>query len=231
MRRLQPELRTRQEQTPTTPTWRAATQTTTDPSPRCPIRMDVSRLEPLTAPKPRPDLRPRRSRCPRRQRNRRTPRLLPLLQQRPGGRGSPKTASHSHPGSGFREGKAHAETWSGEPVGADAKRCTGCSAWLALEEFPVNRRMHLGRGSRCRECARAATRDWRERNRERVNAERREAYRQAHPLRERACVVCGELFVGRSDALVCGEECRRKRKAAQRRRNYPATRRSRTKAV
>jgi hypothetical protein len=50
------------------------------------------------------------------------------------------------------------------------KRCTGCSGWLPLEEFPHNRHMHLGRSSRCRECHRAATRDWRDRNRDRVNA-------------------------------------------------------------
>jgi hypothetical protein len=60
--------------------------------------------------------------------------------------------------------------------------------------------------------AREATRDWRARNRERVNAERREAYREQHPLPVRACVICGRLFAKRADALVCGRERRRQRK-------------------
>jgi len=94
-----------------------------------------------------------------------------------------------------------------EPV--TEKRCTGCSAWLPLEEFPRNCRMHLGVSSRCRECHRAATRDWRDRNRERVNAERRAAYREQHPRPVRDCVQCGRPFEGRRNALVCGDECRR----------------------
>lgn len=97
------------------------------------------------------------------------------------------------------------------------KRCTGCSAWLPLEGFPVNRRMHLGRSSRCRECHREATRDWHRRNRERVNAERRSSYRAAHPPVTRPCVVCGLPMTNRPNALACGEECRRQRKREQRR--------------
>jgi hypothetical protein len=97
------------------------------------------------------------------------------------------------------------------------KPCSGCSRWLPLDAFPVNRRMHFGRSSRCRECAREATRDWRRRNRERENADRRAAYRKANPLPERACVVCGRLFLKRPDALVCGARCRERRKAGQRR--------------
>ena len=76
--------------------------------------------------------------------------------------------------------------------------------------------MHLGRSSRCRECHRAAARDWRERNRDRVNAERRAAYREQHPRVERDCAVCGQSFTNRPDALVCGEECRLERKREQR---------------
>jgi hypothetical protein len=57
--------------------------------------------------------------------------------------------------------------------------------------------MYLGRSSRCRKCHRAATAHWRRRNRDRENAERRAAYREAHPLPERPCVVCGRLFTKR----------------------------------
>jgi hypothetical protein len=106
------------------------------------------------------------------------------------------------------------------------KRCTNCSAWLPLEDFPANRRSHLGRGSWCRQCARAATRDWRRRNRERENAERRAAYREQHPLPERPCAVCGRVFAKRPDAIVCGERCRNRRK---RRDKYPSSRRSASK--
>jgi hypothetical protein len=108
----------------------------------------------------------------------------------------------------------HLETWLPKE-----KPCSGCSRWFPLEAFPLNRRMHLGRGSRCRECAREATRDWRKRNREyelAYNAERRERYRAEHPLTEWHCVVCGEAFAGRADRLVCSERCRNRRKRVQR---------------
>lgn len=98
-----------------------------------------------------------------------------------------------------------------------AKRCPNCSRWLPLDAFGVNRRMHLGRSSWCRECARAATQDWRQRNREQINAERRAAYRDANPLPERPCAVCGKLMVKRRDALVCGPRCRKRRKWQQHR--------------
>jgi predicted nucleic acid-binding Zn ribbon protein len=77
--------------------------------------------------------------------------------------------------------------------------------------------MHLGRSSRCRECHRAPTKDWLERNREQINANRRAAYRTANPLPERACVVCGRSFAKRPDAIVCGPRCRQERKRKQRR--------------
>jgi hypothetical protein len=104
------------------------------------------------------------------------------------------------------------------------KQCTGCCEWLPLDEFPRNRRMHLGRSSRCRNCHRASTKDWRDRNHERVNAERRAAYREAHPRVERSCVQCGRPFRGRPDAIVCGEECRRARRLEQRRDLHRASR-------
>ena len=105
-----------------------------------------------------------------------------------------------------------------EPI--TEKGCTGCSAWFPLEEFPRIRRMHLGRSSRCRECHREATRGWRDRNRERVNAERRAAYRELHPRVERDCAECGRSFTGRPDALVCSVECRRARQNEQRRESH-----------
>jgi hypothetical protein len=94
--------------------------------------------------------------------------------------------------------------------------CSGCSRVLPLEAFPPNRRMYSGRGSRCRECARKATKDWRDRNRDQINAERRARYRAEHPLREWHCVVCGEAFQSRRQQLVCSKRCRELRKQAQR---------------
>jgi predicted nucleic acid-binding Zn ribbon protein len=82
------------------------------------------------------------------------------------------------------------------------KRCSQCSRWLPLEAFPAHR---------------AATKDWRDRNRERINEERRAEYREAHPRVERQCVVCGAAFVRKPDAIVCSAECRRVRQREQRR--------------
>jgi hypothetical protein len=41
--------------------------------------------------------------------------------------------------------------------------------------------MHLGISSHCRECHRAATKDWRDRYRDEVNGARREAYGSSKP--------------------------------------------------
>ena len=98
------------------------------------------------------------------------------------------------------------------------KPCSGCGRWFPFEAFPLNRSAYFGRGSRCRKCARKATRDWRKRNREHelaYNAERRARYRAEHPLVEKHCVVCGEAFQGRRDRLVCSERCRNRRKRVQ----------------
>jgi hypothetical protein len=97
------------------------------------------------------------------------------------------------------------------------KRCTCCQGWLPLEQFRVNPKADpwghsLGRGSWCRDCHLAAMQDWRERNRDDFNARRRAQYRAEHPLPTRPCVVCGEPFTGRRDALVCGERCRNRRR-------------------
>jgi len=63
------------------------------------------------------------------------------------------------------------------------KRCTKCSEWLPFSAFPANKRMHLGVSSHCRNCHRADTKDWRERNRDEINRARREAYGATKPHR------------------------------------------------
>jgi hypothetical protein len=119
-----------------------------------------------------------------------------------------------------REGMAREMTDTAEHLTTwlpKEKPCSACSRWLPLEAFPLNRSRYLGRGSRCLECAREATRDWRRRNRERVNAERRAVYREAHPLPERPCVDCGEVFTAKRRDVVRCPACRRLRKLEQRR--------------
>ena len=61
------------------------------------------------------------------------------------------------------------------------KRCTKCSEWLPFSAFPRNKRMFNGISSHCRTCHRAATKDWRDRNRDEINRARREAYAAAKP--------------------------------------------------
>jgi hypothetical protein len=97
------------------------------------------------------------------------------------------------------------------------KRCSSCKDWLPFEDFPKHKRMHNGLSSHCRKCHNAAVQDWRERNRAALNEKRREEYREAHPLRERPCVVCGEKFTGRPDRVVCSPECRGRRNLEKRR--------------
>jgi len=63
------------------------------------------------------------------------------------------------------------------------KRCTSCREWLPFEDFPAHKRMHNGLSSHCRQCHRAATKDWRERNRDEINRARREAYGAFKPHR------------------------------------------------
>ena len=134
------------------------------------------------------------------------------------GQGSDHERAASRPATSIlREKRSPEDVGALNPWAPSEKRCTSCSRWLPLEDFPLNARMHWGRSSHCRECAREATRDWRARNRERVNAERRRAYRVQNPLPIRACVVCGRSFAKRPDALVCGRECRRRRKLEKQR--------------
>ena len=63
------------------------------------------------------------------------------------------------------------------------KRCTSCCEWLPFKEFPAHKRMHNGLSSHCRACHRAATQDWRERNRDEINRARRQAYGSSKPHR------------------------------------------------
>ena len=90
------------------------------------------------------------------------------------------------------------------------RRCTGCGSWLPLEDFPANRRMHLGVSSRCRACHREATKDWRDRHRDEINAARRLGERESE------CVDCGSPFLRRSVRAVRCLPCRQARKRAQR---------------
>lgn len=106
------------------------------------------------------------------------------------------------------------------------KWCCGCRKWRPIEDFRPNPNNSNGIDSWCRPCHAQAVREWRERNPDYIaamNAKRRQEYREAHPLPTRPCVVCGKPFIGRVDALVCGEECRRQRKREQRARKRAPT--------
>ncbi len=55
------------------------------------------------------------------------------------------------------------------------KVCAKCRGWAPMADFPPSGKASSGRSSWCRECHREAVRDWRRRNRERENADRRAA--------------------------------------------------------
>ncbi len=57
------------------------------------------------------------------------------------------------------------------------KICSKCCRWAELADFPPSPMQSSGLSSWCRSCHVAAVRDWRDRNRGRNNARRREAYR------------------------------------------------------
>jgi len=59
----------------------------------------------------------------------------------------------------------------------------------------------------CRGCSSAATRAWREQNRERVNAARRK------PPAKLRCVECGGAFEGRKGKLICSRRFKDRRYA------------------
>ena len=99
------------------------------------------------------------------------------------------------------------------------KWCTAGQHWPPLEAFPPNENLNSGRDSWCRACRRERVQQWRAANPEYIaeyNERRRAEYRSEHPRTSRPCVVCGQPFSKRPDALVCSERCRNKRKHEQR---------------
>jgi hypothetical protein len=92
--------------------------------------------------------------------------------------------------------------------------CTRCQSWKRESEFRPNPRMSDGLDSWCCECHVAATRAWRERNRDYVdarNAARRAEYAAERGSLERQCAnpECGRAFVpARRDARACSRRCR-----------------------
>lgn len=107
--------------------------------------------------------------------------------------------------------------WNDPPA---EKLCSSCKRWLPLDRFHRNRRLRTGLCSWCKDCGVERTRRWRAEHPEaeqRYNAERRAAYREAHPPTEKQCVVCGASFFGRPDRIVCSVRCRQARQLEQRR--------------
>jgi hypothetical protein len=52
-------------------------------------------------------------------------------------------------------------------------------------------------------------------------------YRAEHPLSTRPCAICKRPMTRPANVVVCGDECRRERKARQRRRELGVVQRSR----
>jgi hypothetical protein len=92
--------------------------------------------------------------------------------------------------------------------------CTRCRQWKWESDFRPNPRMSDGFDSWCRECHVGATRAWRERNRDYVdawNAARRVEYAAERGSLERQCEnpECGRTFArSRRDARTCSQRCR-----------------------
>lgn len=85
------------------------------------------------------------------------------------------------------------------------KHCPRCGGFLPLEDFRPNARLKSGWSSWCRRCSLSATREWRDRNREAIDA-----YNRARriPPAELTCVECGVTFEGRRNRLVCSRGCK-----------------------
>jgi hypothetical protein len=108
-----------------------------------------------------------------------------------------------------RRGAAMSDRWF-----EGAAWCTGCQWWKPAEDFPANPRMWDGRSSHCRACHAAASRRWREANRDYVdarNAARRAEYAVERGPLERVCANpdCRRTYVPtRRDSKTCSKSCR-----------------------
>jgi hypothetical protein len=97
------------------------------------------------------------------------------------------------------------------PTSAPKRRdllCGRCGKSQLLSEFRILRRGGYT-SSWCRSCHLEATREWRARNRDAINAARRAAYvGAAHPVI--ACAYCGTTFqVQTSQSRYCTRKCNR----------------------
>jgi len=93
------------------------------------------------------------------------------------------------------------------PWGKTEKWCPVCKRSLPFSAFRQQFTTSTWLSSWCRGCSSAATRAWREQNRERVNAARR-----TQPAKLR-CVECGGEFEGRKGKLLCSRRCKDRRYA------------------
>ena len=95
-----------------------------------------------------------------------------------------------------------------------ARWCPRCLGWKRESDFRPNSRMRDGLDSWCRECHVVATRAWRKRNRDYVearNAARRAEYAAERGPLERQCAnpECGRAFMpARRGARTCSSRCR-----------------------
>jgi hypothetical protein len=118
----------------------------------------------------------------------------------------------------------------------ESKRCARCGQFLPVAEFRPNPRNTLyGLHSWCRRCCAANNREWRERNREQIDAYNASLRRP--PVRHE-CSECGAEFFAQSNKLTCSDRCRRARwrrlnpeKQRARERRKAAYRRERQRAL
>lgn len=89
-------------------------------------------------------------------------------------------------------------------VPAAERRCARCGVDKPVEEFTFDRDKRCGRGSYCRPCEQERSRDYYQRNRERILA-RMAARRGPAPVR--FCSECRVELEGRQ-RVVCSSRCR-----------------------
>ena len=81
--------------------------------------------------------------------------------------------------------------------------CPAGQHWVEPAEWSSNG------AARCRDCNRRFAREWRDRNRDWLNASRRADYAEARGSMSRKCPTCGKTFTaGRVDQLHCSRTCR-----------------------